>query len=244
MKISYTAQNEEKKPVYIEANLDFGMQADDTGWMLWAFAPLRTSAESIDSDERERLAAVVSTLEGSLELSHGAEYAGMRIQDGWAELYFYAVFSKGAEKRFKEAFHAQGYSQIEFGSNRDAGHTFYHEQLAPDVFELQQAKNSRIIDELAEAGDTLDVIRPVEHYLFFQTRSAMQRTADVLALRGRIDTELKEEGEYPYGLMIEIEHACTPEAVNAVSNDLIESAQKAHGVYLGWSTTLATKQKG
>lgn len=244
MKIGYTAQNEENKSVFIEANLDFGTQADDTQWMLWAFAPLKTSTESIDSDEYKRLSALVSMLESSLELSHGAEYAGMRIQDGWAELYFYAVFSKGAERRFREAFREQGYPQIEFGASRDAGHTFYSEQLAPDVFELQQAKNRQIIDELAEAGDALDAIRPVEHYLFFQTRSAMQRTADALASQGRIETGLQEEGEYPHGLMIEIEHACTPEAVDGVSASLIESAQEAHGIYVGWSTTLAPNGEG
>lgn len=240
MKITYTKRNDEQKVVWIEVNLDFSNAPEDTLWMLWAFAPLQSVGGVPDDAELERLAKVVLELEASLELSHGAEYAGMRIQDGWAELYFYAVFSKGAEKRFREAFRSQGYTQIEFGVSRDAGHAFYAEQLYPDVFEMQEAKSMQIIAELSDAGDVLETSRPVEHYLFFQTKSAMQRTAEKLAEQGRVETGLSGEGEYPHGCMLELEHACTPEALKVVTIPLIEAAQKAHGSYVGWSTALAS----
>lgn len=241
MKITYTVQNIEQSPVEIEANLDFPTQTEDAVWLLWAFAPLQASAEKAGRSESERLGKIVSELETSLELSHGVDYAGMRIQDGWAEFYFYAVFSKGAERRFREVFLGHGYPQIEFGVNRDADHHFYHEQLAPDATAIQQAKNAQIIEELSTAGDTLESVRPVEHYLFFQTRSAMLRTADALEARGKIEKDLYEEGTYPHGLMLIVEHACTADAVGSVTSALIEAVEAAHGIYVGWSTAMAEK---
>ncbi|HHH72901.1 MAG TPA: DUF695 domain-containing protein [Sulfuricurvum sp.] len=243
MKITYTAQNEEHRPVEIEANLDFGERADDTVWMLWAFAPLQASGETAEYSERERLEKIVIELETSLERSNGAVYAGMRTLDGWAEFYFYAVFSKGAEKYFRQIFHSHGYPQIEFGVNRDTEQRFFHEQLSPNVYQLQQANSRQIIEELEAAGDALESVRPVEHYLFFQTRSAMERTAESLWSQGRVDTDREGEEPFPYALVLELDHACTLNAVEAVVAPLIDAASRAHGRYVGWSTALADEAK-
>jgi hypothetical protein len=243
MNVTYRTKNEANAPVTVEANLDFEPQSDDVVWMLWAFAPLKSfddAAGTCGDAERQTLDAIKTALSARLELRNGALYAGMRLQEGWAELYFYAAWSKGAERQFRETFKQHGYAQIEYGANRDTHHAFYHETLCPDPFEFQQAKSAAIIAELASAGDDLTRERPVEHYLFFQTRTAMQRAALSLAAEGvRIETDLEEEGEYPHGLMYECTHACTPEALEAVSRPLIETVLEAHGTYLGWSTGLA-----
>lgn len=242
MNVTYMTRNDENEPVTIEVNLDFEPQSDDTVWMLWAFAPLKTSdgAGGCSKEERRTLDAIITTLSDVLELRNGALYAGMRLQEGWAELYFYAVWSKGAEQQFRDAFKQHGYAQIEFGANRDAQQAFYHETLYPDAYELQQVKSREIIEELSSAGDDLSVPRPVEHYLFFQTQTAMQRAAIELAeTEGRIETGLHEEGRYPHGLMLERVHDCLPETLETVTAPLIALAQKEHGIYMGWSTVLA-----
>lgn len=242
MNVIYTTRNEENTPVTVEANLDFEPQSDDTVWMLWCFVPLKTPDAEGGCGEAERalLGAIRDTLSERLELRNGALYAGMRLQEGWAELYFYAAWSKGAEQQFRDLFKQHGYGQLEYGVTRDTHHTFYHDMLAPDPFELQQAKSAEIIAELAAAGDDLSVARPVEHYLFFQTRTAMQRAAAALAEEGvRIETDLEEEGHYPYGMLYKRTHACTPETLETVTLPLLETVLEAHGVYLGWSTSLA-----
>jgi len=243
MNVTYRTKNEADAPVTVEANLDFEPQGDDTVWMLWAFAPLKSFDEArgtCGEAERETLDTIKTTLGDALELRNGALYAGMRLQEGWAELYYYAAWSKGAERQFRDTFKRHGYAQIEYGASRDTHHAFYHDALYPDPFEYQQAKSAEIIAELAAAGDDLARERPVEHYLFFQTRTAMQRAAVSLAAEGvRIETDLEEEGEYPHGLLYECTHACTPEALETVTMPLIETVLEAHGVYVGWSTGLA-----
>jgi len=242
MNVTYTTRNEENIPVTIEANLDFEPQSDDTVWMLWAFAPLKTPAENGGCGAEERLAleAIRTTLGDVLELRNGALYAGMRLQEGWVELYFYAAWSKGAEQQFRDAFKQHGYGRIEYGATRDTHHAFYHDTLSPDPFELQQARSAEIIAELLSAGDDLHLERPVEHYLFFQTHTAMQRAAVALAGEGiRIETGIEEEGHYPHGLLYECVHACTAEVLDAVTRPLIETVLEAHGIYLGWNTGLA-----
>jgi regulator of RNase E activity RraB len=242
MNVIYTTRNDENEPVTIEANLDFEPMSDDTVWMLWAFAPLKTSdgAGGCAEEERRTLDAINATLGEVLELRNGGLYAGMRLQEGWAELYYYAAWSKGAEKQFRDVFKQHGYAQIEFGANRDAQQAFYYETLCPDAYELQQVKNREIIGELSRAGDDLSAPRPVEHYLFFQTSSAMQRAATQLVeQQGRIETGLHEEGRYPHGLMLERVHDCRPETLEAETAPLIALADKEYGIYRGWSTVLA-----
>jgi len=242
MNVTYTTRNEENEPVTIEANLDFEPQSDDTVWMLWAFVPLKTPSKEggCGSAERVDLDSAKTELADALELRNGALYAGMRLQEGWAELYFYAAWSKGAERQFRDTFKAHGYPRIEYGASRDTHHAFYHETLAPDPFELQQSRSAEIIAELADAGDDLAKARPVEHYLFFQTPTAMQRAAVALAEEGvRVETGMEGEEPYAHGLLYERSHACTPEALEAVTTPLIETVLEAHGIYLGWNTGLA-----
>lgn len=241
MYLHYTTRNDTDAMVTIEVNPEADMLAEDAQWMLWAYAPLSASAPT--EDELERIRSLVLELEACLELAHGAVFAGRRFVEGWAEIYFYALFTKGAEKTFREAFAGYGFAWIEYGAFRDARHTFYHENLAPDAFADAQIKSREIIDQLRAAGDTLERPRRVEHYLFFQTASAMRRTADHLAAHlqsdNRIETGLEARDEYAHGLMIELEHACTLAVLEDVVHPLVETALRDHGVYLGWSTEMA-----
>lgn len=242
MTISYTTQNESGEPVWIEANLDLEAEAEDAVWMLWAFAPLKRAVDGGDCDDEEKAALrrTVDALSDALELGNGAVYAGTRIQDGWAEVYFYAAWSKGAEKVFRDRFRDAGYPQIEYGANRDTQRHFYHASLYPDAYAFQQAKSREIIEELQAAGDDLSLVRPVEHYLFFQTPTSMRRAAERLREEGeRVETDVEGEGAYPHGLMLQREHACTLEALDAVTRPLIDAAEREHGTYVGWSTVLA-----
>ena len=241
MHVRYSTLNEEQRPVTIEANLDFDPQSDDMVWMLWAFAPLKEAEEAggCSAPEWERLAAIEAALTDRLELRNGALYAGMRLQEGWAEMYYYAAWSKGAEQQFRDVFKQFGYERIEYGASRDTHQAFYRETLYPDAHELQQARSREIIGELAEAGDDLTVPRAVEHYLFFQTETAMRRAAAHLAETGRVEVGLEGEGRFPHGLALTCEHACTEAALTEVTAPLIALAEQEYGFYMGWSTTLA-----
>jgi regulator of RNase E activity RraB len=241
MYIRYATIDEEQKPLQIEVNLDFDPQEEETVWMLWTFVPLTHPDPSLGCADQEwqRLERTGEMIAEKLELSHGAQFAGIRVQDGWAECYFYAAWAKGAEKVVRNVFREHGYDRLEYGSNRDTHHDFYRDTLYPDDYELQQARSREIIEELEEAGDDLFALRPVEHYLFFQTESARQRAAAALAERGQVQSQMREEGSYPHGLMLELTHACTLEAVEAVTRPLIDMAHHEHGLYLGWNTAMA-----
>jgi regulator of RNase E activity RraB len=241
MHVRYSTLNEENRPVIVETNLDFEPASDDTVWMLWAFAPLKNAEEAggCSAPEWERLEGIKAALSDRLELRNGALYAGMRLQEGWAELYYYAAWSKGAEQQFRDVFKQHGYDHIEFGASRDTHQAFYHETLYPDAYELQQARSREIIEALAEAGDDLAAERAAEHYLFFQTDTAMRRAAAHLAEAGAVETGLEGEGRFPHGLALTLEHACTEAALADVTAPLIALAEKEHGFYMGWSTTLA-----
>ena len=238
---NYRTVDEEGRPVVVEVDLDFD-PVDDTVWMLWAFAPLQTrdEANGCSEQERKRLTEIRTGLSEVLELRNGALYAGMRLVDGWAEFYFYAAWSKGAERQFRDTFKRYGYDRIEFGATRDTRHSFYHETLHPDAYELEQIKSREIIGELEAAGDDLAAVRPVEHYLFFQTEAAMQRCALVLSDSAEsVETGIVQEGKYAHGLVARLLHNCETQTLERVTRPLVDSALKEHGIYRGWSTVLA-----
>ena len=242
----YRTVDEEGKPVVIEIDLDFDPVGDDAVWMLWAFAPLKTSdGEGGCSDEEwQRLSEIKIGLADVLELRNGAQYAGMRLFDGWAEFYYYAAWNKGAEQQFRDAFKRYGYERIEFGAIRDTHHTFYHETLYPDAYALEQIKSRDIISELEEAGDDLSVPRPVEHYLLFQTEAAMQRCAlELSEAADAVETGIEAEGKYAHGLKLVYRHDCELETLERMTAPLIDAAVKEHGIYRGWSTVLAADDR-
>lgn len=234
----YRGEDDEGRPFVIEVELD--LETEDADWMLWAFVRLKQplDGEVCSDEEWHMLGQIRNDLQERLELSHGAVYAGMKLQEGWAEYYFYAAWSKGAEKQVRDIFNRHGYTQIEFGANRDAKHAFYAETLYPDAYELQQIKDREVLAELEEEGDDLSKPRSVEHYLFFQTKTAMQRCAETLENK-EIKTGIEEEGDYPHGLMVRMKHSLEPDTLGKITHPLIDAALKEHGIYLGWSTTLA-----
>ena len=59
------------------------------------------------------------------------------------------------------------------------------------------------------------------------------------AQMGDVETGVEGEGRYRHGLVMTLQHPCTPAELADVTAPLIALAEKEHGFYMGWSTTLA-----
>ncbi len=128
----------------------------------------------------------------------------------------------------------------ERGSSRDGKWEMYNDNLYPDAYGLLSIQNRHTIAALAEAGDDLSIPREVEHYLFFQTKSSMERAVAQLASHGFEAKEYvnDDESDYGYGVVLIKSEAITPEIVEETTTSLYESAIQEHGHYEGWSTVL------
>ena len=168
----------------------------------------------------------------------GFTYVGrLRNQGDW-QLTFYAAAGKEPELEglVTAALDDRGYR---IGEKEDAEWGYYHEFLMPDAERWQWIMDRRVVAQLAEHGDRLEVPRPVDHFIGFE--DAKSRDAFMAAARERGFTA--EEGgsdgdTFPVQLIridpVELDH------IHDVVMELIELADEHGGDYDGWGAPIAT----
>ena len=230
----YELLDDENIPYRCDVELDLIEEAPQEyrPSLLWLFVKADTVTESLESFTQD--------LSSSLNTSLDAVFAGRVMKEGWAEFYFYAPQSKRFENISSDVMNRHGGYVYERGSSRDGKWEMYIDNLYPDAYGLLSIQNRHTIDALVEAGDDLSIPREVEHYLFFQTKSSMERAVSQLASHG---FEVKEyvnddESDYGYGVVLFKLEAITSEIVEETTTSLYESAMQEHGLYEGWSTVL------
>jgi regulator of RNase E activity RraB len=232
----YEMSDDEDVPFRCEVELDLVGDAplEEKPWLLWFFV-------KCDEPQGEPFRAFREDLENTLSASLNVSFAGALIKEGWIEFYFYAPSPKRFENLTSEVLARHGNYPYERGSSRDSKWEMYLERLYPDGYASLRIQNRRTIESLAEAGDDLSLAREVEHYLFFQTKSAMDRAVTFLSAHG---FELKEsvkdeESDYAYGAVLTKIESITPEEIEETTALLYDTSLQEHGHYEGWSTVLA-----
>ena len=236
----YELFDDENVPYRCDVDLDLIDTApqEDKNWLLWLFI----KADVLD----ERLIDFSKDLIDTIETSIEGVFAGRVMKEGWAEFYFYAPHSKRFENITSDVIARHGGYAYERGSSRDAKWEMYLDNLFPDPYGLLSIQNRQTIAALVEAGDDLNIAREVEHYLFFQTKTSMERAVTQLSSHAY---EVKEyvtdnESDYAYGVVLIKTEPITPEIVSDTTTSLYESAIQEHGIYEGWSTILGEKNNG
>lgn len=207
---------------------------EDSPFLLWIFVNVQDSTGKVFEQFRLDL---IETLHSQL----GAVYAGTISKEGWCELYFYAMSAKSHTNLTAQTISRHTPYAYECSASRDAKWEFYFERLYPSAHAALKIQNRHTIDALVEAGDDLSIVREVEHYLFFQTKSSMERGISNLQPHG---FELKEtlfddDSDYSYGVVLLKEETIEPDQVEETTSILFDVALQEHGHYEGWSTILA-----
>lgn len=230
----YELLDDENVPYRCDVELDLIEEApqEERPLLLWLFLKADSVTESLESFTEDLKSMLSSNLD--------AVFAGRVMKDGWAEFYFYAPQAKRFENVSSEVMTRHGGYVYERGSSRDSKWEMYTDNLYPDAYGLLSIQNRHTVSALVEAGDNLSIPREVEHYLFFQTKSSMERAVAQLASHG---FEVKEyvnddESDYGYGVVLVKSEPITPEIVEETTTSLYESAIQEHGHYEGWSTVL------
>ncbi len=232
----YELIDDENIPYRCDVELDLIDEApqEERSWLLWLFVkssdPLSASFSAFTED-----------LKNTLNASLGALYAGTITKEGWVEFYFYASEGKRFENLSSDVMTRHGGFAYERGTSRDTKWEMYLERLYPDAYAMLRIQNRHTIEALEEAGDDLTIARDVEHYLFFQTKSSMERAVSSLqALGFALKEEVgDDESDYAYGAVLTKNEPVTHEQVEESTALLFDAALEQHGQYEGWSTVLA-----
>lgn len=205
----------------------------DKPYLLWLFVK---NSDPLDSNFIAFRNDLIETLNTQIE----ASYAGTITKDGWCELYFYASSPKVFENLAAQTIGRHQSYAHECSTTRDGKWEMYLERLYPDPYVALTIQSRHTIEALIEAGDDLSLQREVEHYFYFQTKSALERFLQSLNAYGFTLKEYVEDNEsdYTYGAIVIKTESVLPEQVKETTSMLYDAVLQEHGHYEGWSTVL------
>ena len=241
----YIYQNEDGKAVRTETDIELldDVPQKNRPWLAWVFIKILSPDESgwCIGQECDLLYRIQTEVSAALQEKLGAINSGVRMQDGWVELFFYLPTAKKFDNVAASVMKKYTLYSFETGSSRDAHWKHYINELYPDALMLQQIESRAIISELEEVGDDIDLSREVEHYLFFQTEAQRERVVNKLVETGFVLKEnIVREGEFGYGTVLVKNHEVTEVTLMKMTTELFDAVRNEHGIYEGWSTVLAS----
>ncbi|MCD6433763.1 MAG: DUF695 domain-containing protein [Sulfurimonas sp.] len=225
----------DRSVINIEVDVDALEFKDESPWLFSVFIKYDASDENLDGFEE--FLETKESLIIALAYEDRARYVGSRVVDGWSELYFYAPFSKELDSMVSAILKPTNYI---FESNvvRDTKWGFYFSQLSPTELEYHHILSAKIINQLQEEGDNLEISRIVEHYVSFETPTQKNRFINTLELNGFSFKDDIATDEFEHGLALVKKHPISYNEVKKVVDELFIEIKKENGYYEGWSTTL------
>ncbi|OLS40047.1 DUF695 domain-containing protein [Bacillus sp. MRMR6] len=162
---------------------------------------------------------------------------GRVTTDGVRDIIFYSSQDESdsiavAAQRFIQP---TGYEASIFQIEEDENWEFYFEYLYPNQYQLQHIGNRQVVGHLESSGDTLEVPRKVEHWLYFENTKMMKRFAKAVKKEGFIlENETHEEGKYI--LTISRVDLVDFHSISEVTDLLVKISEQYEGEYDGWET--------
>lgn len=219
----------------VEVDINAFAYSQKYDWLFSVFVKFDSLDET--QDGYEEFLETKEALIISLELDDMAKYVGMRVVDGWSELYFYAKTSKSLDKTVSKILTPSNY-MYESNVVKDTKWDFYQHTLYPDELQLHHIESEKIISMLKEEGDINEEVREVEHYVSFLTPTQKQKFLDSFSVDGfEFKDEVSSE-EFENGLAFVKQHSVDFETVKKEVELLFEAVKKQNGFYEGWSTVL------
>jgi len=238
MREIFTRQ-EDDSLVYIEVDMNAYAYVKRFAWLFSVFVKFDALDES--SAGFEEFLETKESLIIALENNDTAKYVGMRVVDGWSELYFYSDESKELDTTVAKMLMPSNY-KYESSVVKDAKWDFHYKNIFPSELELCHIESEKIIFLLQEEEDDLSVARDVEHYVSFDTPTQKNRFINTLDIEGFVVKDEIDTEDFENGVALVKNHSVTSEVVREVVQELFASLKKAQGYYEGWSTTLVNAE--
>jgi len=230
---------EDGSVVYIEVDMNAYAYVKKFSWLFSVFVKFDALDES--NAGFEEFLETKESLIIALEHNDTAKYVGMRVVDGWSELYFYSDESKDLDTTVAKMLNPSSYV-YESSVVKDSKWDFHYKNIFPTELELCHIESEKIIFLLQEENENLEVARDVEHYVSFETPTQKNRFINTLNLEGfSVKDEIDSE-EFENGVALVKNHAVTSEEVRKVVEELFAVLKKSQGYYEGWSTTLVNTE--
>ena len=170
----------------------------------------------------------------------------MRGEVTW---YFYSQAPEALQERLSATWDSSmGYTyQVE--CSEDKQWNFFLKGLYPNIYEKQTIYNREILSACQENEDQVEVPRPIEHWLYFDTEQDMLTAIEKAAALGftvysseKVVPEEGKEVQEDLGYCLILSKENTPIDIDGDTWDLIDIALDTHGGYDGWETILVKEK--
>jgi len=189
--------------------------------------------------EADRLTLVEEAFTEAAELK-GFINVGKITTDGNRDMFFYSLHEDEEELMLiaNKLYFLAGYEVDVFKLEETRSWDFYFELLYPDSFQYQRMGNHDVLETLELSGDNLEAPRRVEHFILFQDPKMMKQFAKTIQQEGFTIEEgsFEEDGEGNYIVYISRVDFVTYDAIDELTDLLLEISAMYQGEYDGWET--------
>lgn len=224
--------------------VDLGIRADVPDDRLprlaWLRLQLRFPRDDGLSEDREfdDLMAVEDALTEAISASEAqAMYVGRNTSDGSRDFFCYCDNVVAIEAALADAM--AGFPSYEFvtGERDDPDWSCYLQFLYPTPRAMETIENRSLLNQLRAHGDTLEVRRPVTHWVYFQRSEDRENFARRCGTLGyAFADDDTEDGSLR--LRVERTDSVQPDDIDRVVLELFDLATECRGNYDGWETSV------
>ena len=200
------------------------------------------------TNERLQIYAIEDKILRPLQSEKDILVAVLTVQ-GEVTWYFYSQAPEALQERLSATWDtSMGYTyQVE--CSEDKQWNFFLKGLYPNIYEKQTIYNREILSACEQHDDQVEVPRPIEHWLYFDTEQDMLSAIEKAAALGftvysseKVEAEEGEEDLEDLGYRLILSKENTPIDIDGDTWDLIDIALDTHGNYDGWETILVTEK--
>ena len=200
------------------------------------------------TNERPQIYAIEDQILRPLQSDKDILVAVLTVQ-GEVTWYFYSQAPEALQERLSATWDtSMGYTyQVE--CSEDKQWNFFLKGLYPNIYEKQTIYNREILYACQENDDQVEVPRPIEHWLYFDTEQDMLNAIEKAAALGftvysseKVVPEEGKEVQEDLGYCLILSKENTPIDIDGDTWDLIDIALDTHGNYDGWETILVKEK--
>lgn len=166
-------------------------------------------------------------------------YVGRVTRDTKRLFFFYAAPHINAEQSIQSAMQAFPDYHYSFGKKSDRDWNIYFRNLYPNEVNLQMMSNSKVLESLRNNGDSLEIARPIDHWIYFKSlneQSNFIKKVEDLGFAVVEKTTVEENENYPYKLIISRKDHVDQLSIDQCTLVLFELAKQENAQYDGWET--------
>ncbi len=193
----------------------------------------------LSGSEESEILFLEDKLEAAMIKFRIGKYVGRVITNGTITFIYYLQFTYNWQDFLEFALEEFTHYKITNGFSDDSEWNYYKNLLYPTAKEWQMIQNHKVCKSLADNGDNLEIVRAIEHKLFFNDIDRKNDLVDALEKDGFIIQQDIENEDGIKGLSFYRIDKPFYTDIDKLTLYLIDTLEKYGASYDGWETSVA-----